>query len=187
MTNMNPNDSQKQGSHPGWVAIFALLVAVIALIVGEGIYQQLTGYSIFDIFHPAPTKTTGEFTVRVPSNILWYDTGIRVQTGQIITISASGNINTLPENGDSSSSGPDGQSTTCPDRNNPNVTNMQCPIDGQPYGILAGRIDNNQPFIVGSSFGTMLNKTGVLYLIINDNYTYYDNNTGYFEVKITLK
>ncbi len=132
---------------------------------------------------PTPRANT---KVSVPGNEIWVSTGVEVSAGQILTILASGNINTLPDETGASLSDPNGQEWSCPYTNDSTVANVDCLLNGEPYGALIAKIGNGRPFKVGSSFTVHVSENGVLYLSVNDNLPYYDDNTGNYTVVITL-
>lgn len=125
-------------------------------------------------------------TAHVPANVSWQDTGIRVEQGQVLTISASGAAITSADVA-GSSSGPAGQSVMCPDPNNPAVAESPCLLNGAPYGALVGRIGAGAPFLVGASYQTTAAAAGKLFLGVNDHLdaASVGDNQGGYDTQIT--
>jgi hypothetical protein len=63
----------------------------------------------------------------------------------------------------------------------------ECLLDGAPYGALIGKIGNGTPFLIGSTRWMTAAEGGTLYLAVNDNYIYYEDNSGTYTVTITIK
>ena len=57
-------------------------------------------------------------------------------------------------------------------------------MDGVSHAALIGRIEENQPFLVGSDYRHRVGEFGRLYLGINDVDLY--DNSGSLEVEITV-
>ncbi len=132
---------------------------------------------------PTSTPTTGTFTVTIPANQDggWVDTSIPVQIGQTLTLTASGQVNLRP--GDPTV-GPNG-STPC--------QNVNCLMSEVPYGKVIARTQYpvgiswaafSEPFEVGANLETSAPDSGKLSLAVNDHF--FDDNTGAYEVVITL-
>jgi len=97
----------------------------------------------------------------------WLDTGFSVVPNGKLTIKATGSACFGP----GLCEGPDG-STSVP-------LNQGCKV-----GSLIGKIDNGQPFCIGSSYEQTMSTSGKLMLAYND--TDSSNNTGSFDVTVTL-
>jgi hypothetical protein len=54
-------------------------------------------------------------------------------------------------------------------------------------GLLVGRIDSGEPFVVGSSETLVAPENGELYLGINDGKDCLDDNFGVLAVKVSVK
>lgn len=119
-----------------------------------------------------PTATPAFKTVYfdVPGNRCWMDSGVELTAGELIGITASGNINTW-DGRPGSNSDPDGQyKKTCGD--------VKCPLRGADYGALVGRIGEGEPFLVGTKMEFSVAETGILSLTVND-WGCDDNNGAY--------
>ena len=133
---------------------------------------------------PTITFTPAQFTVKVLGGAAWFDTGIHIYPGQVVEISATGNVYTL-EGQPGSRSGPEGSKYVCPD---PVHSPTDCLMNGAPYGALVGKFGKNGiPFLVGThiEIKSMLEVT--LYLGANDNLIYANDNYGFFEAAVILK
>jgi hypothetical protein len=133
---------------------------------------------------PAATPQSTRLTVTVSANVVWYDTKIKITKGQSITFLASGSVNTWG-GADVSNSGPNGQGTTCPSVDP--AKSLDCLINGEPYGKLIGRIGHGTPFPIGTSLNVIAPSTGILYLAINENEPYFEDNSGSYKVRVTVK
>lgn len=133
-------------------------------------------------------------TVNVSSNVVWQDTGISLNSGDALNVSASGSWSADPGDG---YTGPDGYSQTSSD-NFLNLTDIgvcaYCATTQTPHwGALIGYIGNNPPaagsytstsilpeaqkvFVVGSNFQSNSQPSGELWLTFNDDA--YSANTG---------
>jgi hypothetical protein len=140
------------------------------------IVQKLSNNSTPEVIH----------TVNVPGDVIWYNTRIQAYEGQALTIVATGNVSTLSGE-DGTVSGPDGQITICPDKENPEVAEIGCAMNSEPYGALIGKIGDSAPFRAGLYFSDEIKTNGILYFTVNDNYPYYEDNQGGYSVTITLR
>jgi hypothetical protein len=132
-------------------------------------------------FTPSPTFTLTEitqtFTVIVPANILWFDTGLKILNGQKVTIRVTGNVNTWGGRPKSDSDA-GGQTTAfCDD--------WRCPMAGVSYGALIGRLGVGGSFRVDTAFDFIAPDSGELFLSVND--WAFADNSGEFIVTITVK
>jgi len=125
--------------------------------------------------HPART-----YTQAVPGSQEWTDTGIAVQAGDQLTISASGEIYV---GATSASEGPAGISGCTPAVTYP-AQSAQFPVPSLTCWSLIARIGGGAPFEVGG--GTEVTATsGDLYLGINgDSFT---GNSGSWSATITVR
>jgi hypothetical protein len=132
---------------------------------------------------PLLTTTTGIFTVPVPAAVEWLDTGIWVTAGQSLGFSTFGSINLWGGTPEATVGDPDGRiDGLCP-----SVANQSdCLINDTPYGKLVGKIGDNEPFEVGDHLETSAPTDGILYLAANDNASYFNDNSGVYEVTIAL-
>ena len=106
----------------------------------------------------------------------WFDTGIDVASGQLLEITASGQINLIGTRGETII-GPDG---------NPHILcdYPSCVDQGQPAGKLYGKIGNYQ-FSIGSNTTFNVANGGRLQMKVNDHF--FDDNNGKFRVTVELR
>lgn len=173
-----------------YVSIYVLLAALFLFGCGPGQFLGPTVTPTFTLT-PIPTSTptlvptatstptpvTQTFTVVVPANELWFNTGIKIIKGQEVTIRAEGTVNTW-EGRRNSDSDPGGQTNAVCD-------NAGCPIVGAYYGELIGRLGVGTPFQVDASLDFTAPGSGTLFLTIND-WSFKDNK-GEFSVTVTVK
>lgn len=107
-------------------------------------------------------------------NRRWTDTGLTLESGDEVTITASGKIFHSVEN--QRRVGPDGEPRTkCP-------SNVLMSAD---HGALLGMIGGDgEPFFVGDNRRFQAERSGQLFLGVND--TGVENNSGAFEAEITV-
>lgn len=131
----------------------------------------------------SPTQTspaagsTSTREVEVPGNQPWTDTGVDLQPGQALTITASGKLSYL----DGNAPGPEGLGRSWRD------LLRALPVNSAGRGALVGRIgkdDAAQPFLVGAKLETTVRAAGRLYLGINEPSG--DSAEGSFRVTISL-
>jgi hypothetical protein len=115
----------------------------------------------------------GETTVRVPANREWTPTGITVQQGQTIQLSASGEVSLSRDANDNS---PVTGSDTRP-------AAARASLPTTLRGALIGRIGNGRPFGIGNQTSITAPATGPLYLGVNDDE--FSDNSGEFTVSIS--
>jgi hypothetical protein len=112
----------------------------------------------------------------------WADSGIYLNAGDTITIQAYGEATTadlIVSPG--SISGPDGQDGTCPGPGNM----ADCALNDAPYGALVGKIgEDGSPFLIGSHLTLEVEFSGDLYLAVNDNLGFYEDNEGEYLIYI---
>ena len=114
---------------------------------------------------PAPASAAGA-TIEIPGNQAWVDTGIGVQPGDTVTISASGAVSM---GGGWAPGPPAGLPRSCDGLGFP-APNARC-------WSLIGRVGENGPsFYVGSGRSLRAPAGGELYLGVNDNIL--GDNTG---------
>jgi len=100
---------------------------------------------------------------------------VEFSTGDDVSFSATGRINTWGGRVGSSSD-PDGQyKKVCGD--------VKCPLQGADYGALIGRIGEGETFLVGTSRELKVLEVGNLYLTVNDWEC--ADNSGDFMVLVT--
>lgn len=137
------------------------------------------------------TPTVGTFNFTVPANAEWFDTGIDIQAGQHLTFSASGTIN-LRDGDPNDNHTPNGESLC--------QVEDDCLISGAPYGKLIGRIWGggllmlesmralHAPFEIGTNLDISSTiASGRLYLAVNDKTDSFADNTGSYQVTLTIR
>jgi hypothetical protein len=123
------------------------------------------------------------FTLSVPVNldVPGYPTGINIHGGNRVVITADGLVDLDCNNtGSFDDIPPDGQA------NNPAPAGAGYPLPGANVGALLGRIGTSGDwFLVGSGTSFTAQKSGQLYLIVNDTGNFTDNSCRNFTVKIS--
>lgn len=116
----------------------------------------------------------------------WVSTGIVVEAGDVLAVTANGRALTyLPFvwNG-GSQSGPNGQDWADPCTDHPEADpSAVCAVDGQPFGALVGRI-GSETFFVGADGMITAPSAGALELAVNDYTIYYGDNSGGYAVQV---
>lgn len=126
-------------------------------------------------------------TVYVDATTEWNFTGLTVKTGQKISVNTVGYACTSVEYGFGSTSDPGGQT----DRLGCGLFEgapPPCALNYAPYGMLIGKVVNSkgsQTFAIGNANKITIPVDGHLYLSVNDNLGFYDDNAGHYLV--TLK
>lgn len=136
---------------------------------------QSNSQSNSQIKNPTPNQTPEkrEWTVTVPGNVKWKNTGIRVQQGTRLYISASGTITWAADRiPDWTIVGPNGSSP--PD-------NEDFPIPQAGIGSLVMRIGNVK-YTVGANKSIEAKESGTIELMVNDDIL--TDNSGSFTVNI---
>jgi cysteine-rich repeat protein len=97
----------------------------------------------------------------------WFDTGVHLEAGDQLWISATGSAS---PNGFDNFQGPDGDGGNC--------DTCISTLPGSRYALV-GRIGaGGAPFLVGSSFSTVVSESGALFLGFNDDF--HGDNAGSF-------
>jgi hypothetical protein len=170
--------------------IVAILLIIVVLVITS--WQGLTPCKIAISLNPQiefcqPEQIeTRPAIISVRSDIGWQDSGVSVQAGQTLYINASGSINTWGDNPRGYTPNPNGQphNEPCPSTDNP----PNCLINGELYGTLIGRIGRTgKPFRIGAESTILVTTSGNLFLAINDNESYMQDNSGEFNVSISVK
>jgi hypothetical protein len=128
-------------------------------------------------------RITKTYNLSVPANEAWLFTDIALASGQTLKIDASGHINTKGGDPIGDTVSPNGQT------NNPPcyTIDSDCLMPGVFWGTLIGRIGNDSTFIVGSKLEMLVLNNGLLYLSINDNSGYFGDNSGSFDVVVSVQ
>ena len=177
------------------LAVFSVLLIAISLSITMVPQSALAQSATVSANDNQPSTNAQSANVVVSSDVVWQDTGIALNIGDALKVSATGSwttdVNLEPN------TGPDGYTQQSPD-NFLNLTDIgscsSCASTQTPHwGALIGYIGNNPPtagsytspsilpeaqkvFLVGSSFGVSIARAGELWLNINDNA--YSANTG---------
>lgn len=131
---------------------------------------------------PEPTPILSEsinHTLVIPANIYWVKTGVLINTGQHITIQATGIVNTM---------GGTAQSNSDPNGNLKLDICLEdtCALKNFDYGALVGRIGEGNPFRIGVYIEMVAESSGELELTVNDEKDYYYDNFGEFQVSLYI-
>ncbi len=115
----------------------------------------------------------GAWSLIVPSNQQWTDSGIDVSRGEIFHLHASGNVQLSDNQGDGG---------TAAGANSGRKAGNS-PLPDVAGGSLIGRVNNGQPFVIGTESNVTMPSDGRLSLGINDDYVM--DNRGNFAVQIS--
>ena len=188
--NEKSKDTGKESKDSDWdwkKIIFPALFFFVALVI---IYRMgFTPCKIAISLNPQIEFCQPEIQptiISVQSNIAWQDTKIYLQPGQTLFILASGSVNTWDGHPIAYSPNPDGQTQNepCPSTGN----EPDCLINGELYGMLIGKIgENGIPFRIGSENRFSITANGNLFLAINDDEPFMADNSGEYNVSITVK
>lgn len=123
---------------------------------------------------PEPTETVfPPVSLAIPGDVDWTATGVSCETGDTLTITAEGLINHAPP-----------ADATAPPDGLAEFREFNIPeLPDAPHAALIGRLDQQEPFLVGSSAVYTCPENGSLTLGINDAGT--GNNSGAFTATIT--
>lgn len=152
----------------------ATLRAVVLMMIAATLLASCFLAKIF------PTKLT------LPATSEWLATGVDVEPGDALRISATGLISISSSVFPDPVTGPDGEdSLPTPEVYEPDNA-YTYPLPTARYGALVGRIGSEgEVFFIGAEGYITPDTAGELYLIVNDNYM--DNNAGFFDVVITFE
>lgn len=125
---------------------------------------------------PKATPTPNKFHFVLPASACWMNSEVNVHTGQTVMIRASGIANTWGGR-DISNGDPNGQTRNM-------CGAIQCPVQGESYGALIGRVGDGESFFVGTSLDLTATTDGQLYFTINDWEC--NDNSGNFDIVITF-
>jgi len=130
--------------------------------------RQMTEEDVFELF-PMMGKVH-----KVSARVDWFDTGIELKEGQIISIEANGKILWNLK----------GRKYCDPNGAIPYTRSGNMPLPGAGAGALIGRIgeDATECFLIGKNSQIKAFKSGRLYLGINDDNT--QDNEGLYRVRI---
>jgi len=130
---------------------------------------------------PAPLPP---LTVYVDATVVWTFSGLQVQAGETVKINSHGFVCTASEYWPGSTSDPGGQieGLGCGQHED---APEPCALDDAPYGMLLGKIvspKGQKVFAIGNAETFIAPMSGWVYLSINDNLIYYDDNLGHYLV-----
>jgi hypothetical protein len=121
---------------------------------------------------PGSVGTSGA-TVTVPGNQQWTPTGFVVRRGETIRVNAGGEVNWSGEAAD----------RAIPAGALSRRKSGAPPVGEAPGGALVGRVDNGNPFLIGSQGSVRMPANGQLFLGSNDDVV--ADNTGQFTVTLS--
>ena len=121
----------------------------------------------------------------IPGTQGWHGTGVNVEAGQQLVIEAYGLVCISLNCQASNMVDPDGNCPGLPEPTDCYVesSGSNCLAPGLPNGLI-GRIDSGDQFVVGSHLVMVSDIDGELQLAFNDSY--YDDNTGSYDVYVTV-
>jgi hypothetical protein len=154
-----PGPRSATGKRPPLVLVAAAVIAVLAL-VGLVVLPALRGPTAGD---PA--------ALDVPANKEWTDSGIVVEPGQWVEITASGEISSTP----GVRNGPEGTSE------DPNGISF---LPNERHAALIAKLGAGHPFLVGRGTRYQAGDGGRLYLGVND--VDVRDNSDYYRVEVVL-
>lgn len=140
-----------------------VLIAAIKNAKGDTIDKKVIYISI------APKNN---LTV-VPATAVWLASSVNVKAGDKLDISATG----LWAHGVTTHYGPDGTNF---------LAGAGSWLPSANLGALIGRIDNNTPFLIGSSTSMVAQQNGILQFMMNDAIDRSDDNEGEVTVKVIV-
>ena len=150
----------------------------ITVKTGDG-ERQLSSNEISRIALARPTDTGSGITppapgqgITVSSRSQWTPSGMTVREGEVLSITAEGEIRVSPDPNDRATA-----SGIVAQRFDP-----RAPMPRTLLGALIGRIGNGQPFGIGTSGTFKAPGTGQLFLGINDSNV--SDNDGSFQVTV---
>jgi len=119
---------------------------------------------------PSTPGASGTQGLMVPAQQAWTPTGLTVNRGERLRITANGQIKYGAAN--EASATPAGSNERSPEN----------PVPNASTGTLIARIGNGQPFVVGSQTEIQAPASGQLFLGIND--THLPDNSGSYQVQV---
>lgn len=117
--------------------------------------------------------------IDVPGTVEWFDTGISINSGDEIQISASGFVKIAGS--DPSGYSPEGVVETT----EADVAKLLCPTTNKEYSLV-GKIGTGGCFDVGSSRIIVAQNSGNLYLSSNDRVGLFGDNSGSWNVDVVV-
>jgi hypothetical protein len=127
----------------------------------------------------ATTGANGSNVFAIPANQQWTSTNITVREGDRVNFTTSGQIRYTPNPNDVAPPAGAGAQKIFGRRA---TAGGNDPLPSAPKGALIGKIDDGQPFLVGSNRTVRMPASGTLYLGVNDDGP--SDNGGEFRVVI---
>lgn len=143
---------------------------------GDGVLTRAELDSADTGVGPVGTSGSNTMEVTVPSTERWFDTGIDVRAGDVVTFEATGTIRMSTGN-DSDTASPAGSFSG---RHADNA-----PFRNRPAGALIGRIGSGAPVYLGERGQLSVPRSGRLYLSVNDDYL--QDNSGDYRVTLSVR
>lgn len=163
-----------------------ILVGLLIAIVGGVIVAWILREGRFQS-QPSSAQIS-PLTIVIPATTGWSKSGLILQIGQSMFITANGNVDYNGFDETSGNSDPNGDGVPCDKANTETLLNqkfdIECLVSGVSYGALVGRVGDGAPFLIGSSHQFTTYISGELYLGVNDCCTLSDNS-GEFKVTIS--
>ena len=149
---------------------------VLALLLAAMMAGLLVAVAKDTMARPAPVPTN--YTVPVYAQYQWNNTGITLQSGTVVTVTASGTVYIA---GSDPGKTPDGEAG-CYGKDDPAYTytaeDLTC------YALIAKIGESGKPFEIGSSETFRVRRAGTLYLSTNDGY--YPDNSGFWVAQVSV-
>lgn len=143
---------------------------------GDGVLTRAELESADTVVGPVGTSGSNATEVIVPSTERWFDTGIDVRAGEVVTFQATGTIRMSTGN-DSDTASPAGSFS--------GRHADHAPFSNRPAGALIGRIGSGAPVYLGERGQVSVPRSGRLYLSVNDDYL--QDNSGDYRVTLSVR
>lgn len=144
---------------------------------------------------PTPAPVVYHFSVNVAQESPGLNTRINLAVGNHVTITAQGWVTYGQDSGSGCDGNPlvnpDGQrqlnGSSCPSKMDSSAVLSSAPIGELLASIGQPGVDSSATwFSVGSSYSTTASTNGDLYLLFNDDPGYYSDNSGNYQVTVTV-
>lgn len=122
-----------------------------------------------------------EWRVTLNASEKWFDTGIQIQSGTMLRLSATGSIVWDPKGNENGRVNPNGAPYTADSL--PNASDF--PLPSANCGSLVMRIGNSI-YAVGEGGYIQVDESGTIQLIVNDRVDWLYDNSGSFQIYIKL-
>lgn len=178
--------TNSQSSKKDMIRILTFLFALITLLFGNNIYQQITGQSFFNTVSrffgfSSGTSSNANVTFTVSSLKGWQATGVYVNKGDKVEITVLSGEWSYNPNESQYTSGEGDSNYVC----GKIISPSECaePLPTSPSGALIGQI-GNMIFEVGSGAVISAKDNGTLRLRMNDANDGLGDNEGSLKVQI---